>query len=129
MTVIDIRKIAGKAKKAIKKSALCEAKAKEELNAFKDRRRKGYQLKKNERDKANQELGGVKFRVVAGVKVVNILDWVTENLSDDSDKAIFNWCQLHKAYFYSRTKDLFDLYRAVVEAQECGRSVVMVEEV
>ena len=114
--MFDLRKLEGKAKKAIKKSGELDAKSHAEF------------LKKKEAEENKRIFGKIKFTVIDGVKVVNIMDWVLENLMDDSEQKIFEWCLFRKAHFYSKPKATFSLEAAIVEAKQFNRNIVLVEE-
>ena len=114
--MFDLRKLEGKAKKAIKKADSMDAKAREETKV------------KKEKEQTKRLFGKIKYTVVDGVKVVNIIDWVSENLMDDSEKKIFEWCQERKAYFYSKPSSDFSLKQAISEAKEMHRGIVLVEQ-
>jgi len=114
--MFDLRKLEGKAKTAIKKAAVLSAKSKEAAKV------------KKEQEKTKRLFGKIKFTVIGDMKVVNIMDWVSENLMDDSEQAIFNWCKKRKAFFYSKPTGVFNLEQAIAEAKKVNYKIVLVEE-
>jgi hypothetical protein len=118
--IADIRKLNAKALKARKTSEKNQIKRDElEKKIKKDRieTRKRYLA---------ETIGGVYFEDDRdGIKVVNLEQWEKANCdAKDPEKALFAWCQRHKAYYYAK-KDGFSMDEAMAETVAQKRKVLI----
>ena len=126
--MLDFRKIEAKALRRKKASEQRRADDKAYIESFKARKKKDNQRKRLEREARAEQIDGVKYSIVDGVKTVMILDWVQSNLMDDSEQKLYKWCQKNNAHYYSRVKEKFSMTEAIEEMKNFKREVLVIEE-